>query len=227
MSSDGYGLLKSLQQADSFFPSGGTAFSWGIEALIADGAVDMRADLAQVLSTQLEQRWAVFDRGVLVCAFRADGDLHRLAVIDAEVEAMILPAELREGSRRAGASLLDVHQRLKTVGAAEYAFAIRARAALGHLNVVQGCLWRALGLSELEAQMVCAHAFCISLLGAAVRMGAVGHIQSQAALSAAQERIAGLIDEPAPSLADCYTCTAQLDIASMRHETQPSRLFVN
>ena len=29
-------LLTALQYADSFFPSGGSAFSWGLEALCAD-----------------------------------------------------------------------------------------------------------------------------------------------------------------------------------------------
>jgi len=227
MSADAHGLLKALQQADSFFPSGATAFSWGVEALVADGCANLRAQLNAVLLAQLEQRWSTFDRGVLVCAFDADGDIRMLAQLDTEVEAMLLPSELREGSRRAGASLLDVHQRLGTRGAADYQSAIRAGLALGHLPVVQGCVWRALGLGRLEAQAISAHAFCVSLLGAAVRLGAIGHIQSQRALSAAQERVAELLSQPVPALDACYSFTPELDIAAMRHETQTARLFVN
>jgi urease accessory protein len=227
MSSEAYGLLKALQQADSFFPSGATAFSWGIETLIADRAADLRADLLPVLIAQLEERWATFDRGVLACAFEADGNVQVLASIDAEVEAMLLPAELREGSRRAGASLLDVHQRLGTRGATDYRSAVRSGMARGHLAVVQGTVWRALGLTGLQAQAISAHAFCVSLLGAAVRLGVIGHMQSQRALSAAQEVIAQLLQRPAPPLDACYSFTPQLDIAAMRHETQAARLFVN
>src|SRR4051812_26832436 len=227
MSSEAFGLLKALQQADSFFPSGATAFSWGIETLIADRAADLRAELLAVLIAQLEERWATFDRGVLVCAFEVDGNVRMLAAIDAEVEAMLLPAELREGSRRAGASLLDVHQRLGTPGAADYQSAVRSGVARGHLAVVQGTLWRALGLTTLEAQAISAHAFCVSLLGAAVRLGVIGHIQSQRALSASQTVIADLLQRPAPALDACYSFTPQLDIAAMRHETQAARLFVN
>jgi len=227
MSSEAYGLLKALQQADSFFPSGATAFSWGIETLIADRAADLRAELLPVLIAQLEERWATFDRGVLACAFAADGNLQMLASIDAEVEAMLLPAELREGSRRAGASLLDVHQRLGTRDAADYRSAVLSGTARGHLAVVQGTVWRALGVSFLEAQAISAHGFCVSLLGAAVRLGVIGHIQSQRALSAAQEVIAELLQQPAPPLDACYSFTPQLDIAAMRHETQAARLFVN
>ena len=82
-------------------------------------------------------------------------------------------------------------------------------------------------MTELEAETVCAHGFCVSVLGAAVRMGVVGHIQSQRALSAAQERIAALLQAPAPPLNVCYSFAPQLEIAAMRHETQAVRLFVN
>jgi urease accessory protein len=227
MNNEAHGLLKALQQADAFFPSGGTAFSWGIEGLIADRAVDLRSQLAEVLLGQLKARWAVFDRGVLVSAFDAGDDTTTLAEIDAEVEALLLPAELREGSRRAGASLLDVHHRLGTRGIEHYVDAVRSGAALGHLGVAQGCVWRALGMTRLQAQSVSAHAFCVAILGAAVRLGAVGHIQSQRALSAAQELIATMLTQPAPPLAACYSFTPQLDIAAMRHERQSARLFVN
>lgn len=227
MSAEAQALLRALQHADNFFPSGGTAFSWGIEGMIADGVADLRAQLTEVLRAQLEQRWASFDRGVLACAFDADGDLDRLAAIDREVETMLLPAELREGSRRAGASLLDVHTRIGTPGASPYRAAVIAGTALGHLNVVQGCVWRGQGLTALQAQAVSAHAFCISLLSAAVRLGAAGHIQAQRALADVQASVAAVLASAPPPLELCSSFTPQLDIAAMRHETQSVRLFVN
>jgi urease accessory protein len=36
---DSRALLAALQHADSFFPSGTASFSWGLEALRADGLV--------------------------------------------------------------------------------------------------------------------------------------------------------------------------------------------
>jgi urease accessory protein len=227
MSAEAQALLRALQHADNFFPSGGTAFSWGIEGMIADGVANPRAQLSEVLRAQVEQRWATFDRGVLACAFDAAGDLDRLAVIDREVETMLLPAELREGSRRAGASLLDVHARIGTPGAAACRAALRSGAALGHLNVVQGCVWRGQGMTALQAQAVSAHAFCISLLSAAIRLGATGHIQAQLALADVQVTVAQLLQTPPPPLEMCSSFTPQLDIAAMRHETQGVRLFVN
>jgi urease accessory protein len=219
-------LLASLQNADSFFPGGGIAFSWGLETLIADGQVQGAEQVSLFVQGQLEQRWALFDRAALVAAYRAV-DMVEIQRIDREIEAMTLALELREGSRRAGGSLLAVHERLGTAGAAQYRARTRAGEAHGHLPVVQGYLWRAAGLSEVSAQAASAHTFCVGLLGAALRLGAIGHIHGQDALIRLRPRMAALIAQPVPSVEEMCTCTPAAEIAAMRHEVQPSRLFAN
>ena len=183
-------LLATLQNADSFFPGGGIAFSWGLETLITDRQVRGPEELAAFVAGQLEQRWAVCERPALVAAFRAGGEMDRVGVIDRELEALTLAAELREGSRRAGAALLTVHERIGTAGAADYRAAIRAGGALGHLPVVQGVVWRGAGMDEASAQAASAHTFCVALLGAALRLGTIGHLQGQAILLGLRAAIA-------------------------------------
>jgi urease accessory protein len=100
-------LLVSLQNADSFFPSSGIAFSWGLETLIADGLAQGPDRIRAFVHGQLDQRWAPCDRVALIAAYRAE-DVSQIQGVDREVEAMTLALELREGSRRAGASLLAV-----------------------------------------------------------------------------------------------------------------------
>src|SRR3954451_10544009 len=51
-------FLAALQHADSFFPTGASAFSWGIETAVADGHVTTAADLAEFVACQLTYRWA-------------------------------------------------------------------------------------------------------------------------------------------------------------------------
>ena len=131
-----HSLLGALQYADSFFPSGSIAFSWGLETLRADGEIVSKEQIAQFLEGQLLHRWASFDAPVLVAAMRAGGKVDCLADLDNLVEAMTLATELREGSRRAGASLLTVHAGLGTPGAAEYRRAIAVRKARAGI-----CLW--------------------------------------------------------------------------------------
>jgi urease accessory protein len=220
-------LLATLQNADSFFPGGGIAFSWGLETLIADRRIERPDELEAFLAGQLEQRWAVCDRPVLVGAFRAQGDMERVGAIDREVEALALAAELREGSKRAGAALLTVHDRIGTDGAARYRVAIHSGDALGHLPVVQGVVWRGAGMDDPCAQAASAHAFCIALLGAALRLGAIGHLQGQAILLSLRNTIVRLIAAPVPPVEDMYACTPASEIAAMRHEVQAVRLFAN
>lgn len=79
-------LLALLQHGDSFFPAGSFAFSWGLETLIADGQVHGADAIGRFVATQLEQRWATFDRVIVAHAHRAR-DADRLAALDALVEA--------------------------------------------------------------------------------------------------------------------------------------------
>jgi len=220
-------LLATLQNADSFFPGGSIAFSWGLETLIADRQVCLPEALGEFLAAQLDQRWAVCDRAMLVAAFRTAGDLAQLCAIDRELETLMLAEELRDGSKRAGASLLAVHERIGTGGAARYREAVRGGAALGHLPVVQAVVWQGAGLDETAAQAASAHTFCVGLLGAALRLGCIGHLQCQETLRGMRNAIARVIDSPPPDLSEIYTCTPAIEIASMRHELQVSRLFAN
>src|SRR5215831_10973233 len=130
--SDDSTLLTALQHADSFFPSGGTAFSWGLEALCTDRQVTSADDVRRFLEGQLRHRWATCDRLFLVAAHRASQDLDAVAALDRMLEAMTLPRELREGAARAGGALLGIHERLGTPGAADYRRRVRAGEGPGH-----------------------------------------------------------------------------------------------
>jgi urease accessory protein len=220
-------LLGALQHADSFFPSGGVSFSWGLETLFTDGKVVSADDLAGFVEGQLRQRWATCDVCALTAAFRAQGQLDRLAAVDDIVEAMTLAPELRDGSRRAGASLLNVHSKLDTPGAAEYRDRIQKRLAHGHLPVVQGLVWRASGMTEETCRAISAHTLCTGLVGAALRLGMVGHLDAQRTLLKVRPVAAELLKlDPAAAEAIC-AYTPEAEIASMRHEVQDSRLFAN
>lgn len=219
-------LLASLQNADSFFPGGGLAFSWGLEALVTDRVLTRPEDVAAFVEAQLRHRWAPCDRIVLRAA-AATRDIARWMEIDARIEAITLAQELREGSRRAGASLLGVHERIGTAGAAEYRQAIRAGDAFGHLGVVQGIVWRGSGMSEAAAEAASAHTFCVALLGAAIRLGVIGHLHAQRGLLSLRPVIASLLCEPAGGLDDIYSNTFATEIASMRHASHSARLFAN
>ena len=220
------GLLAVLQHGDSFFPSGSLAFSWGLETLRNDGLIQNAEDVEWFVVDQLRHRWATMDRPVLVAAHRAADDLESVVAIDRLVEAMSLAREARDGSRRAGAALLSVHQSLGTEGASAYQKWVKARRAWGHLAVVQGLVWHGAGLDEMAASAVSGHTLCVGLLGAALRLGVIGHIDSQRSLARLRNEIVEVLAAPAPALEDLGVCTPETDIAAMRHETEKTRLFI-
>lgn len=221
------GFLGALQFADSFFPSGSIAFSWGLETLRADAEVASAAGIAQFLEGQLVHRWSCFDAPLVVAAARAGGKVERIAELDDLAEAMTLATELREGSRRAGASLLKVHEGLGTAGAADYRQRVSQRQGRGHLAVMQGILWTATGLSETECRAVSAHTLCTGIVGAALRLGMIGHLDAQKILLQARPVMVDLLDLPATQVEDISSYVPHAEIAAMRHEVQDSRLFAN
>jgi len=220
-------LLAALQYADSFFPSGGTAFSWGLEALCADRQVTSADDVRRFLEDQLRHRWGTCDRLFLVAAHRACKDLDAVAALDRMLDAMTLPRELREGATRAGSALLGIHDRLGTAGAAAYRRRVRAGEAPGHLPVLQGLLQAGVGLDERVASVVSAHALSVSVVSAALRLSVITHVGGQRILAAVRGLLAELLAERVADVVDASVYTPATDAAAMRHESQTVRLFAN
>jgi urease accessory protein len=88
-------------------------------------------------------------------------------------------------------------------------------------------LWHRLGLKEEAAAAISAHVFCVAFLSAAIRLGLIGHAQSQSILMELRKEIATILKTPPPDLQDIGAFTPHTDIASMRHETRHARLFSN
>lgn len=219
--------LAALQFGDSFFPSGAVSFSLGLETLHADGIVADAAGLDAFLTEQVAERWACAERAFLAAAHSACPDWPAVAGIDALQEAMTLPRELREGSRKGGAALLGVHARMGTPGAQDYRARLRAGDAHGHLAVVQGVVLVGAGLDLDRAETVSLHGLCATILGAGLRLGLIGHLDGQIMLRGLRPRIAALLARPAPDVGKVRAYTPLADVAVARHEDAEVRLFSN
>jgi urease accessory protein len=220
-------LLSALQHGDSFFPSGAASFSWGLETLFTEGELFGADHVEAFVLAQLQGRWATFDRCVVAAAHKVSDDLNELCRIDTVVEAQTLASEMRDGSRRSGLALLRVHEKLETPGAAPYLDCVRASQAWGHLSIMQGFLWAQSGVTRSDAEAISAHALSVSLLGAALRLGAIGHIDSQRILGNLRRSIDEFMDCETLPIERVHAFTPHSEIAVMRHETVDSRLFAN
>jgi len=217
-------VLQAMWQADGAFPSGSFAFSYGIEGLLAwRGSVDALS-LSELIADLLRQRWSTYDRVALLRAFRAGGDVAAIAAVDRDVESSTFGASLREGSRRNGGAFLASHARLGGGIAANLRQAVRSGECLGHIVVMQGAVWQAMGLEEDLAQLTSGYCVASGAIAAAVRLGA---LEGQKVLAASLPLIDELVARPAPENAVLRSFLPFLEIAAARHERADLRLFAN
>ena len=221
-------MLLAMQQADAAFPSGAFAFSNGVEGLIALPYPFDRAALQRHADAAIRHRWAGTDRVALVQAHRAGADIERLAAIDQAIEAATLAAPFRAGSQRAGRTFLVSHARLGTPSADLLKVGVADGTLIGHLATIQGCLWRAIGLSEPEAVMISGYQTVSGLASAAVRLGRIGAIEAQAMV----RDMLPLIEKVGASAIrdgdlDFTSFVPFIEIAAMRSATADLRLFAN
>ena len=175
----------------------------------------------------LRHRWAPCDRIAVALSGRAKGDHARLSALDEAIEAATFSETLRQGSQRQGAALLTAHARLGTPGATPMLEAVRAGALLGHVPVVQGALWRQLGMDEAVAVHVSGYLCAAGLVAASVRLGSLGALAAQAILAGALPLIQELAAAPMPPDAQIGGYMPWLDTACARYAHAGSRLFAS
>lgn len=220
-------MLQAIWQADGAFPSGSFAFSYGVEGVVALRPELDQASLAELTATIIRQRWLTCDRVALVQAFRAAGNLDVVAKVDRNVEASTFGGTMRDGSRRNGGSFLAAHARLGDATALRLRNAVRSGVCLGHIAVMQGAVWQAMGLDELLAQLASAYGIASGVAAAAVRLGAIGALDGQRILRGCLPLIETLVADPVPEDVQLSSFIPFLEIAAARHARSDLRLFAN
>lgn len=215
-------LLTALRLGDSAFPSGAFGYSWGLEALLADGQVT-RAGLEDFLAAELRGRWHGVDRPALAGGWRSE-DIEALCAWDDQVDACLWSDTPRRQSAEAGAALLAAGCRLDMEGAQDARAAVRAGRMAGHAACLTGYLYRGAGLTLDIALLVSAQGFLRAQISAAVRLGQAGALQGQAMLARLTPDIPALATPPEPGTLPCGFAPLT-DIALMR--PPEGRLFVN
>jgi len=217
-------LLTAMRFGDSAFPSGGFAFSSGLEGAHRDGWIDDGSDVAAFVAEQLADRWHRCDRVLLCRAWSAPDPV----AVDALAEAHAVMSVLRQASRRAGAGLLSTFAAVPATAADErfrrYRDRARAGTTPGHLPVVQAVALRSAGLSLTAAEAIAAWQVVSGITGAALRLGICGHLGAQRVIERAIPLARDLLSRPAPQTPSAFTAFA--DIAAQRRDGDV-RLFAS
>ena len=212
-------LLRAMQLADSGFPSGTFAYSWGLEQAVEQGYVT-RESFGVWLAAEMLGRWAEFDRIIMADAWRAKDPTR----VDLETDTLFMAEPLRLQSAEAGQALLVAASRLGDPTARRFRLAVADGEAAGHLPVAQGAVFRSMGLSLELALATSAHGAAQGLASAAVRLGLIGALQAQACLRDLHPDLASVTTPP--PLASLPASFAPVSEIAMMQPAD-GRLFAN
>jgi urease accessory protein len=218
-------LLLTIWLSPSF-PVGAFAYSHGLEWAVEAGDIGDEPTLVAWLADLIEHGGARADCILLAAAHRATqaGDAAELAGVNELAIALAPSAERRLETMQQGRSFIDA------VSAAWSAPRLAdVRTALGEQIAYPVALGVAAGAHDIPLARACeayALGFVGNLVSAAVRLSVVGQTQGQKTLAALAAPISALGAFAAEAtLDDLGGAAFRSDIASMRHETQYSRLF--
>lgn len=218
-----YRLLAWLSPA---YPVGAYTYSHGLETAVEDGAVRGRDDLVAYVSAALTDGAGRVDGALLAAAHRAmaKGDARALDAATELGAAWRGTAETALEAEAQGTAFLSVtlsawpEPRLA-------AFAARHPRRIPHA-VAFGAAAAAHGVPLREATFGFLSAFAANLVSAGVRLVPLGQTDGQLATASLLPVVATAAD--AALMADLDrlgTAAVALDIFSIRHETQYTRLF--
>lgn len=206
------GLMTLVQWLSPAFPTGGFAYSHGMEQVIHDGRIASGADLEAWLADVLR-----FGAG--------------------KQDALLLSAALEAGADHAALGALAVAlqpsaERLRETADQGAAFARAVSALTGQemasypLPVAVGWAAQGLGLEKSQVIALYLHAFSSNLISVAVRFVPLGQNEGQAALAALHPLIQSIADTAAGQGVDAIESAAfGADLAAMRHEGLDVRIF--
>jgi urease accessory protein len=223
----GTALLRLLQLSDSAFPTGAFSHSMSLEAFAEAGELVDAADLKRIIEVQLFSL-ATSDCVALRASYGAD--LDKLFQIDRLLTATKLARELRAASASIGKRFLLSVGALGVKEAVLQTFtnAVRDGTTPGNLAVGYGVAAPALGLGLEESLHAHLYATTASLVAAGQKLIPLGGSAAQRVLY----ETAGSIERAAKisetmEVEDMYAFAPIVDVRSMLHERQRTRLYIS
>jgi urease accessory protein len=223
-------LARLLQFGDSMFPIGGFSFSCGLESAVQTGVANDRPTLHAFARTALEQA-ARGDGIALVAAHRAAiaDDIETLIAIDRRVFARKASDEVRTMSTRMGRKFTEIG--VEVVGAPlikTWLARIAEGATPGCYPVALAVNFAAQGLSAREAFLVHHYGVATAILGAALRLMRVSHVDTQAILYDLNKGVDAAYETASEArLSDMAGFAPLSDILAAVHTKAHVRLFMN
>ncbi|MEK9968232.1 MAG: urease accessory protein UreF [Ferrovibrio sp.] len=219
-------LYRLLAWFSPSYPIGAFSYSHGVEFAVESGRVKDVATLTQWIGHILRHGAGWVDAVLLKEAHAACDDMAKLDELADLAAAWRGTAEMALESTQQGGSYLSVTRAAWGPAPLLEAFAARREDKAVPLCIAVGV---AAGAHKLSIETVLAaylHAFAANLVSAAVRLIPLGQTDGQRALVALMPVVDSIVPcALACPLEDCGTASPMVDLMSMMHETQYTRLF--
>lgn len=211
-------LLSLLQLSDPALPIGGYAHSGGLETYVQEGVVNDPISARRFVTEMLRTNIFYTDAALVALAHEATktGDNRTLQELDALCEAVKLPREIREASRKLGSRLLKIF--VSHIGSQP----------ITHYPVVFGYCAASLNIPCQETLTGFYYNAAAGMVTNCVKLIPIGQQDGQQLLLSLQSLIGELAEKglhPDRALIG-RSCTA-LDIRCMQHEQLYSRLYMS
>ena len=219
-------LLDLFTLADSALPTGGYAFSNGLESAVQMGLLRTPADLDAYLQTAIHTT-ATSEIPFINACYNGDPIPANLTDILLAYDAMLTAPAIARASAMQGRNLLRLMRDLyvsKTMGRLHKT--LLAQAVPAHYTIVLGATCRVAGLKRPHTCRVFMYQFLRDQISAAVRLGQIGPLE--AARLQKRHHQTALAALAAIANADhtrASRSAPQWDIAQGMHEYLYSRLF--
>ena len=221
-------FLAALQLADSFFPSGTVTLSHGLEAYLADEELSA-SDISGIFNNQLEAKVGPLDLVAYSHAYDAvkHGEVSKAHEIDRYFHVSLVSEEIRQGSIRSGRATLETLSQVTAVPILQtFLRGLRSGLSNGHAPVCSALAHINWDIPKRAGGLLMLHTFAVGYLGAAIRLGSIGHTDAQRILWKARQRFVPIVDLAMETpLAEMGSFAPIADIRTMQHSHLEVRLF--
>lgn len=222
-------LFYLMQIAGGTFPSGGFSQSWGLETYVANGTVTDENSFLEFTESYLRSTLALCEGPIVhrACQLSVDWDREKIEELENLSRAVKVTKESRESSLRMGKAFLRILADL--TGDEKLPQARRLCGPEGiTYPVIYGLVCARLGLDMEKTMESFVFSTVNALVQSAVKLVPLGNKQAQKILFALypqmEETVKTALRTPVDEISNF--CPG-IDIASILHESLPTRLYMS
>ena len=221
-------LLAVLHLCDSLFPVGGFAYSDGLEAAAASGAIANAGALGDWLDVCLDELIARSEGPTLLLAWSAfdEENWEAIAALDAEVTALRPSATARRASRGMGLRLTVTWQALYPDATLARLVAHAREGGIGPAwPIAFGAVCASSGVDRRTSAEAFAYNRLAATISSAMRLMPIGQTDAHRLLAGTLARVPHVVDAMMARGARAESFAPAMDVAAMSQQYLHSRLF--